>query len=84
MKAAIHCDVCGEVILEGKQLYYNNGVEDKDDGIDGEFFDGAGICETCGRMLCENCGDFDRDGRCAGCRKEEDGSDDGADTGDSP
>jgi hypothetical protein len=79
MKAVICCEICGETILEGEQLYYNNGVEDKDDGIDGEFFDGCGECEVCGRQLCADCGDFDRDGVCACCREDEDGGDDTGD-----
>jgi hypothetical protein len=63
------------VILEGVQLRYWDGEEDRDDGIDGEFFDGAGMCEICGRFLCETCGDFDEDGVCAACREKRDGDD---------
>jgi hypothetical protein len=77
MKAAIHCDVCGEVILEGKRLYYDNGVEEKDDGIDGEYREDCGRCEICGHNLCGPCGDF-KDGVCADCREAEDGEDCGA------
>jgi hypothetical protein len=62
-KAVIRCKECGSVILKGRQLYYDTGVELKDDGISGE-------CSVCGRRLCETCGDF-INGVCADCRSEE-------------
>jgi hypothetical protein len=73
VKACVCCEICGEEILEGEQLRYWNGEEDRDDGIDGEFFDGAGECEICGRRLCGYCGEFDEDGVCAACREKQDG-----------
>ena len=64
-KAVIRCEVCNEVILEGKQLYYKG----KDDGITGEYFTGCGCCDRCGRYLCETCGDFVYS-VCTECRAE--------------
>jgi hypothetical protein len=73
VKARIVCEACGETILEGKRLRYWNGVEDKDDGIGGAFFYGAGECKACGRRLCGNCGNFDKDCVCASCREKQGG-----------
>jgi hypothetical protein len=72
-KAIIRCKVCGSTILEGRQLYYDIGVEMKNDGIDGEYFDGSGECVICQRRLCKACGDF-VDGVCIDCRMEEEKS----------
>jgi hypothetical protein len=69
-KAIIHCEICGKTILEGERLYYDNGAEVKDDGVDGEYFEG-GECAVCGRRLCDTCGGFDQEGLCTGCRAEE-------------
>jgi hypothetical protein len=69
-KAVIHCRKCGSVIFKGRQIYYDTGVELKDDGIAGEWLNGCGECEVCGRRLCEACGDF-INGVCADCRAEE-------------
>jgi hypothetical protein len=67
-KAVIRCEACGAIILEGERFSYNNGVELKDDGISGEYFDG-GECTVCQRRLCNSCGDF-IDGLCTDCRTE--------------
>jgi hypothetical protein len=66
----VYCEICGGAILTGKQLYYQNDVEEKDDGIDGDYVDGAGSCEVCGRELCAECGDF-KHGVCVECREDE-------------
>jgi hypothetical protein len=69
VKAAITCEACGAVILEGERLYYGSGDGLKDDGIDGDYFDG-GECTVCGRRLCGACGGFNRNGVCERCREE--------------
>jgi hypothetical protein len=61
------CEVCGEIVLRGTQLYKRG---DEDDGIDGEYESGAGECERCGRVLCADCADFDEDGLCVRCQEE--------------
>jgi hypothetical protein len=70
MNVTWHCDVCGEPVLKGRMLIYTypDGYE-KDDGVDGEYFDGCGRCEICGRDLCVEHGDFEN-GICEECREE--------------
>jgi hypothetical protein len=75
MKAIVRCEVCKDVILEGEQLFYDNGVEKKDDGIYGEYFEGCGDCKVCGRRLCNTCGNL-INGVCISCREQEEKNDD--------
>jgi ribosomal protein S14 len=69
-KAKVRCEICGETILEGKRLCFNNGIEERDDGIDGEYREGSGRCEVCGRDLCAEHGGFEA-GVCVDCREQE-------------
>jgi hypothetical protein len=68
------CEVCREIILEGTELYRRDrrSGELVDDGYDGEYDEGAGECEVCGRELCACCGGI-VDGVCRKCREKEEG-----------
>lgn len=67
----IICDVCGSAIAIAKTMFYtDDSGEERDDGREGDYIEGSGSCEICGRELCANCGDF-IDGVCKECREEE-------------
>ena len=69
-KTVRYCDVCGEPVYEGHRYVYDypEGYEREDE--DGVYFEGAGECKRCGKVLCVECGGFDADGVCADCRDE--------------
>lgn len=70
MTKKIRCENCGEVILEGECLVFKDCRGDsREDGIDGEYIEGAGRCQVCGKDLCSNCGDFEK-GICKDCQDE--------------
>jgi hypothetical protein len=67
-KAIRYCAECGAEIFHGeKAVFVNLWGEEQDDGDEGEFIEGAGVCESCGRELCADCGGF-TDGLCKGCQ----------------
>lgn len=67
----ITCEVCGSVIAHAKTVFYTDETgEERDDGYEGRYIEGAGRCEMCCRELCADCGNF-LDGVCEDCREEE-------------
>jgi hypothetical protein len=71
VNVTVPCEVCGKTVYRGRRYTWEDlgGYERQDE--EGEYFDGCGACKVCGRSLCAECGNFDRDGVCAGCREEE-------------
>jgi hypothetical protein len=65
------CEKCGEVTFTGEKLTRTlPDGEVVDDGYEGNFVEGAGICEECDRELCGGCAQWDEDGVCDECRGE--------------
>jgi len=71
MEVTRKCDVCDMVIYAGRCYKYQIINDHCKEDIEGEFFDGCGVCEECLRELCENCAGFDNTGRCRECVEKE-------------
>jgi hypothetical protein len=69
-----YCEICGEPVYEGSRYTWRDRGDEREDE-DGDYYENCGECETCGKKLCAGCGEFDRDGVCAGCRGEEEDGD---------
>jgi hypothetical protein len=77
MTVTRRCETCGEPVYEGEALEYEDEAGNgRDDGFDGSCYPGCGVCEVCQKLLCADCGDFDRDGVCAACREAEEDDED--------
>jgi len=65
-----YCEQCGAEIFHGEKVSYVNAWgEEEDDGEAGNFIEGAGVCEVCGKELCGECADW-KDGECKECQSD--------------
>jgi len=59
-KISLYCDNCGGLTFVGYEYFYeyppNSGNLKSD--VEGDYFNGAGKCDVCGKTLCETCGGF--------------------------
>jgi len=69
MTVTKHCAECNEVIFRGIEIKYPLPFGDYETDIDGDYLEGCGRCEGCGKELCESCGDI-QDDLCESCRDE--------------
>jgi hypothetical protein len=69
MTVTRRCETCGTEIFSGEaQEYRDEAGLVQDDGYDGHYYPGCGVCEKCGRELCATCGQFDSEGVCRDCQ----------------
>ena len=66
MTEIFECDFCGEEVFNGDEILIDKGGELHSCGYTGEYEEGAGECEECGKLYCMDCG---ADGLCHECRE---------------
>jgi len=62
----IECAFCGEVIAELQGYSYIKFSGGEEYEYEGEYEEGSGECEECGKPYCQDCG---ADGLCHECRE---------------
>jgi hydroxylamine reductase (hybrid-cluster protein) len=74
-RTARRCEKCHATVGTARRFSYERPKGNINEEEQREYFEGCGVCEVCGRELCNYCGDL-RNGVCADCRKEEEEDDD--------